>query len=136
MTEMEAPGSEYSFDKNLDLRLKAISAPQPTGLAKWTPMQILTLAIIVITIFVLLIGTSNRFFRPEVMEVSVVLGALGIWRFGWWFTHAIRAEVYARARWPGMRARAAAQMEKWEAQREAGTYPGPVPGEKKDAGHH
>ena len=27
-----------------------------------------------------------------------------------------------------------AQIEKWEAQREAGTYPGPVPGEKKGGG--
>lgn len=27
------------------------------------------------------------------------------------------------------------QVEKWEAQREAGTYAGPVPGEKKGAGH-
>ena len=30
----------------------------------------------------------------------------------------------------------ALQVEKWEAQREAGTYPGPVPGEKKDADAH
>ena len=29
-----------------------------------------------------------------------------------------------------------AQVEKWEAQREAGTYPGPVPGEKKESGGH
>ena len=28
------------------------------------------------------------------------------------------------------------QVEKWEAQRENGTYPGPVPGEKKEAGGH
>ena len=27
-------------------------------------------------------------------------------------------------------------VEKWEAQREAGTYPGPVPGEKKGGDHH
>jgi hypothetical protein len=25
---------------------------------------------------------------------------------------------------------------KWEEQRASGTYPGPVPGEKRDAGHH
>ena len=27
-------------------------------------------------------------------------------------------------------------VEKWEQQRANGTYPGPVPGEKKDEGHH
>ena len=26
-------------------------------------------------------------------------------------------------------------VEKWEAQRVSGTYPGPVPGEKTDGGH-
>ena len=27
-------------------------------------------------------------------------------------------------------------VEKWEEQRAAGTYPGPVPGEKAEGGHH
>lgn len=108
MTEMGAPGSEHGFDKNLDQRLRKISAPQQNGLAKWTLMQILMLAVIVTAIFILLISTSNRFFKPEVMQVSIILGALGIWRFGWWFTHAIRAEIFARNRWPSMRAHATA----------------------------
>ena len=29
-----------------------------------------------------------------------------------------------------------AQVENWEKQRESGTYPGPVPGEKKGGDHH
>ena len=28
------------------------------------------------------------------------------------------------------------QVENWEKQRESGTYPGPVPGEKKGGDHH
>jgi len=41
-----------------------------------------------------------------------MLGALGLWRFGWWFNHAIRAELYARGMWKDMR-RAADRI--WDA---------------------
>ena len=41
-----------------------------------------------------------------------VLGMFGLWRYGWWLTHVIRATIYARHTYPKLRARAA---EAWDA---------------------
>ncbi|MEO0654646.1 MAG: transcriptional regulator, partial [Pseudomonadota bacterium] len=64
------------------------------------------MAVASVVLTYLLVTTNNRFFQPDVLHVTFVIGTLGIWRFGWWFTHAVRAELYRRFKWPGMRARA------------------------------
>ncbi|MEL6233713.1 MAG: glycosyltransferase [Pseudomonadota bacterium] len=105
---MTAPASDYAFDKDLTRRLRGLTAPAPHGLAKWSPRQILILVLLAQLILWLLFAVPNRFFEPGILHITVVLGILGIWRFGWWFTHAIRAEIFARTVWPGTRARATA----------------------------
>ena len=77
-------------------------SPAPTGFGKWTPSFLISLS----HLFVLLIGglvlLPNRVFDPDVIVVTWTLGTLGLWRFGWWATHAARAEIYRR-RWPKKR---------------------------------
>ena len=36
-----------------------------------------------------------------------LLGAFGLWRYGWWLTHVVRAAIYARHTYPRLAARAA-----------------------------
>ena len=103
---MHAPETEYAFDKDLTRRLEAFRGPAPRGLRKWRFGQILFMASVAMVLAWLLTHTSNRFFQPDVLHVTITLGTLGIWRFGWWFTHAVRAEIYRTRVWPGMRARA------------------------------
>ncbi len=103
---MYAPETEYAFDKDLTVRLRALKAPRPRGLSRWSFGQLAFLLLMVCTLFWLLMNTANRFLDPAVIQITFVLGALGFWRFGWWFTHAVRAEVYARLKWPDMRRQA------------------------------
>ncbi|MEM8553766.1 MAG: glycosyltransferase [Pseudomonadota bacterium] len=103
---MYAPDSEYAFDKDLTIRLAQFRKPVRKGLAKWHPLQLVGLTLILTVVVWLLVHTVNRFFDPATLHVTLVLGTLGMWRFGWWFTHAVRAELYRRTRWPAMRARA------------------------------
>lgn len=105
---MFAPETEYAFDKDLSGRLAPFEGPAPRGFAKWKPHHILTLLVIVMVLLWLATRFPNRFVAMDTLHVSLVLGTLGIWRFGWWFTHAVRAELYNRFRFPGMRARAQA----------------------------
>lgn len=100
---MYAPEGEYAFDKGLTARLAPFRAPAPRGFAKWRPRQMLGLTIMLCVIGWLLLHTHNRFLNPETFHVTLILGTLGIWRLSWWFTHAVRAELYKRRRWPGMR---------------------------------
>ncbi len=103
---MYAPDCEYAFDKDLTGRLGKLKGPAKTGLGKWRLSQLLVLALLVAALGWLLTHTHNRYFQPGTLHITFVLGALGLWRFGWWSNHAIRAEIYRRVRWPKMRQRA------------------------------
>ncbi|WP_179379063.1 glycosyltransferase [Jannaschia marina] len=103
---MHAPATEYAFEKDLTVRLRDLRAPVRRGLAKWRPRQVIGLLLILAVLVWLLVHTHNRFFTPSTLHVTIAMGTLGIWRFGWWFTHAVRAEIYRRRRWPAMRAAA------------------------------
>ncbi|MGR3762299.1 glycosyltransferase (plasmid) [Roseobacteraceae bacterium NS-SX3] len=103
---MQAPETVYEFEKHLDRWLKDLSGPAPAGVRKWPPRKIAQMAVLTLLLLAALILWPNNFFDPQLIHVTFVLGVLGIWRFGWWFTHAVRAEIYARRVWPGLRRRA------------------------------
>ncbi|MEL7345540.1 MAG: transcriptional regulator, partial [Pseudomonadota bacterium] len=105
---MYAPDSDYAFDKDLSERLRHFRGPPKKGLRKWAPGQLFMLVVAITVLVYLLVTTSNRFFQPDVQHVTLVLGSLGAWRFSWWFTHAVRAEIYRRVKFPKMRERASA----------------------------
>lgn len=43
-----------------------------------------------------LLYVPNQIWDPQVREVTLIIGSLGIWRYSWWLTHLIRAKIYAR----------------------------------------
>lgn len=104
---MEAPKKLYAFEKHLDARLAKVVGPTPSGLQKWTPKFWMNFSVLLTVLITAMVFWPNNFFDPDVLTISLTMGALGIWRFSWWFTHAIRAEIYRRFKWPGMRKAAA-----------------------------
>lgn len=100
---MEAPTGDYAFSKHLSAWLRDLGSPAPRGFAKWTPGFLVSYTTLLSLILAAAVLMPNRFFEPDLLTVSVTLGTLGIWRFGWWFTHAVRAEYYRRVAWPPMR---------------------------------
>ncbi len=103
---MKAPETVHGFEKHLDGWLSDLSGPAPTGLRKWSPPLIAQCVILFSVLLAAVVFLPNAFFHPDLMFITFSLGALGIWRFGWWFTHAVRAEIFARAIFPKMRRRA------------------------------
>lgn len=105
---MDAPQGDYAFSKHLNVWLSELRRPAPRGFSKWTPQFLtnyLALWAMILTIALLM---PNRFLTPEVRSITITLGTLGIWRFGWWFLHALRAEYFRRLKWPPMRRAASA----------------------------
>lgn len=100
---MKAPQDDYAFSKHLNAWLTDLRRPAPRGLAKWTPRFLLQFAILWGVIAALVLTVPNRFFDPTLRHVTILLGVLALWRFGWWFTHALRAEYYRRLKWPPIR---------------------------------
>ena len=91
--------------------LKHIDDPAawPKGWAKWTPLALGQIALYFGICFAGLLTFPNPFFDPTVREITFVIGALGIWRYGWWFTHAVRAHIYGKYVYPAMRDRGEAE---------------------------
>ena len=54
---------------------------------------------------VVVLSIPNAIFDPEVREITFTIGILGIWRYGWWFTHALRAWIYSDFVYPKMQKR-------------------------------
>ncbi|MBO9476728.1 glycosyltransferase [Shimia sp. R11_0] len=98
--------SEYAFDKDLTERLRDLQTPIKPYWERWTAPHLIALMAVFVALFWLLTNVPNRFVDPNAAHITVVLGTLGIWRFGWWFTHAVRAMIYARFKWPEMRRQA------------------------------
>ena len=78
----------------------------PTGWAKWTPGVLIQIAIYICICLIVLISVPNSLFDSETKSITFAIGALGIWRYGWWFTHAVRAFIYGRFVYPAMQRKA------------------------------
>ncbi len=59
----------------------------------------------------LLLFLPNNLYAPENARIIAVLGILGLWRYGWWFVHFVRSQIYARFVFPPLRRKAEALWE-------------------------
>lgn len=103
---MYTPKTEYAFDKDITQRLAYFQKPVHFGIVKWGKQNVFFFCGIAAIIFIIMFSIPNRFFSAELYVFSLTLGTLGCWRFGWWFTHAMRAEFYRRHKWPPIRKKA------------------------------
>ncbi|MBL1405833.1 MAG: glycosyltransferase [Rhizobiales bacterium] len=86
---------------------KALKLDDPThwakGFKKWTPLIILQISLYLAICLILILTIPNTIFDPKTKAITFTLGSLGIWRYGWWFTHAVRAIIYGHIVYPKMR---------------------------------
>ncbi|MEM6664262.1 MAG: glycosyltransferase [Pseudomonadota bacterium] len=79
-------------------------AHDPTRWEKWNLTALYQITLYFGVCLAGLLAIPNTIFDPVVREITLVIGLLGIWRYGWWFTHAVRAFCYGRFVYPGLRA--------------------------------
>ncbi len=70
---------------------------------KWNARVIVALTLYIAAAIILLLSTENVLWHPETRDISIALGGIAIWRFGWWFNHGMRAVIYARSHYPALR---------------------------------
>ncbi len=92
-----------ALEADIAHRLRALQRPAPRGCGKWSWRSQLGLAVIVGCCAAGLWFLPNHLFDPEVLQITYVLGVLAIWRFGWWFNHARRSEIFMGRKWPVLR---------------------------------
>ncbi|MEL6205246.1 MAG: glycosyltransferase [Pseudomonadota bacterium] len=105
MTHVRDPRLPEDLETDIAARLDAISSPRPRGLRKWKSRQLVLLWLLIVTLGLGLYFLPNHLFDPEVIQITYVLGAIGVWRYGWWANHALRSEMFMASRWPRLRAR-------------------------------
>jgi mannuronan synthase len=81
---------------------------QPNTISKWTPRTVfgvvLYLGFCLVAIHLLPASTWG----PETRHLIAATGLIGAWRFSWWLTHLVRAQIYQRHTFPPLRAQASA----------------------------
>ncbi|MBL4893673.1 MAG: glycosyltransferase [Emcibacter sp.] len=75
----------------------------PRGFEKWSLWPLYNIAFYLGCCYLAIMLLPNKLWEPEVREITVAIGTLGIWRYGWWFTHAIRAFIYGHFIYPAVR---------------------------------
>lgn len=75
----------------------------PRGAEKWTPRAIFGIGIYVSLLLVGLLALPTTLHDEIGEHVVITIGAFGVWRFGWWSTHAVRAIIFSRIVYPKMR---------------------------------
>jgi len=78
---------------------------------KWSPAVQIRLIVYFCACVIGLQLLPNSIWNPDAREIVYVIGILGIWRYGWWFNHWMRALVYECVTYPRKRDLAA---ELWE----------------------
>ncbi|WP_350335322.1 glycosyltransferase [Coralliovum pocilloporae] len=73
------------------------------GRHKWTFLVWLKLSVYFACCLIGVLTVPNVIWDIETRQITFVIGALGIWRYGWWFTHAVRAYIYGKFVYPRMR---------------------------------
>lgn len=93
----------------LEASITQIESPErpPTAAEKWSPFVQLKLALFFAVCFILLNLVPNSIWDPEARDFVYVIGGIGIWRFGWWFNHWMRALIYEGITYPKKRELAA-----------------------------
>jgi len=96
----------HALEKRIAATVAALELPERQRPPRYDGAFVAQAALVLGTLAAAAILVPNRFLDPSFRHLSVALGLLGLWRFSWWFNHALRAVWFRRRRWPGMRARA------------------------------
>ena len=67
---------------------------------KWSPLVVYKFFLYFGALFIALDQIPNALWDPQTKTATVIIGGLGVWRYSWWFIHAIRAQIYRRLIYP------------------------------------
>ncbi len=86
----------------------------PSRRQKWNAKVLFQITIYLSFCLILLVSVPNILWNPDTKDIMLVMGALGLWRFGWWFNHGVRALIFAHIKYPIWRAKADAAWARGE----------------------
>jgi glycosyltransferase Alg8 len=73
---------------------------------EWRLSELYKLFLYIGILFFAATQLPNQLWDATTYNVFMLLGILGVWRYSWWFTHFVRANIYARFVFPRRREQA------------------------------
>lgn len=70
---------------------------------KWSLLKVYQFVIFLGLCVFGLLELANPLWDPHLQQFTLLLGAIGVWRYSWWFVHALRAEIYGKKVFPRYR---------------------------------
>ncbi len=74
---------------------------------KWSPKVLTCIAVYFCCCYIAFQQLPNTIWDPDIDQITYVIGILGVWRYCWWMTHAVRARIYGHLVYPKVASRAA-----------------------------
>ncbi len=96
-----APGHGTAIRRSLDDPEHTLTRTE-----KWSPLVLFQIWLYFAFCFIAVDQLPNTIWDPELRQVTILIGTLGIWRYSWWMTHAVRAVIYGRRVFPELRRQA------------------------------
>jgi glycosyltransferase Alg8 len=78
---------------------------------EWRLQDVMHLWLLLAALFFLINHVPNRIWQNQTLQLAAALGFIGIWRYGWWLTHFVRAQIFALYVFPRKRKQANALWE-------------------------
>jgi len=75
----------------------------PKGWDKWTGKNLFNIFLYFSCCLLAILLLPNSIWDAQYSEITFIIGSLGLWRYGWWLTHAIRALIYGKIVYPRIR---------------------------------
>jgi glycosyltransferase Alg8 len=73
---------------------------------KWSPKVLFQISVYFCICIIGVTLVPNSIWDADGSELIYVMGVIGVWRYGWWLSHWVRAMIYERITYPKIRARA------------------------------
>ena len=86
--------------------LGGLGLARPRWREKWTPRVLVSVALYFNVCALAIVNLPDTLWDARLDRATLVIGALGAWRYSWWLTHLIRALIYAKRAFPPLRRRA------------------------------
>ena len=111
MTRRTAPTTATATTRSPVYRIDD-PTEHPRGWRKWNAVALFKIFLYLGVCFVCVAELPNQLWDADTQSITLTIGLLGLWRYGWWFTHAIRAMIYGTFVYPRLRMRGEAE---WQA---------------------
>ncbi len=73
---------------------------------EWRAQDMLNLFLLLAALYFLITSVPNRIWQNESLQLAAALSVIGLWRYGWWFTHFVRAQIFSNFVFPRQRRQA------------------------------